>query len=424
MATSGTNGSSKLKGWEYPKKSGIKIRELMNSRGKDYYGISYRVTIPAKLTGSDRIIKQFKAKEDAEDWADKQYAGYVKSGQDFSELTDKQRKEATLAVQMAEKEGFNIIEVMNFALPRMKPEGGNITVNKLVAQMLSSKESRFERGDLREHTLKDFRMRSGKFVICFEGRNVSTVTTAEIKKWLLDLDLSARSIKNYRNTVGELFRYALQKEYIFKNPLKGFSDEENKLINGGNDYNEPEVLTITEAKKLLTIARKHEDIGFLPTVTIGLFCGVRTEELKRMEWHEVRLNEETPFVSIPSTKAKKRRIRHVEIPDNGLAWLKICNNRKGKIAPFRDDKEFDNRFKRLLQLAGWMHKNEDGKIRSSWKKNCMRHSFGSYDYALHGDPIRTARLLGHKSNDDVLFNHYRALATKAKAQKYFSIKPS
>ena len=53
----------------------------------------------------------------------------------------------------------------------------------------------------------------------------------------------------------------------------------------------------------------------------------------------------------------------------------------------------------------------------------MRHSFGSYHYALYGNPLETSRLLGHKASDQVLFDHYRALATKAQAETYFAIKP-
>lgn len=53
----------------------------------------------------------------------------------------------------------------------------------------------------------------------------------------------------------------------------------------------------------------------------------------------------------------------------------------------------------------------------------MRHSFGSYHYSLHGNPLETSRLLGHKASDQVLFDHYRALATKAQAEAYFLILP-
>ena len=57
----------------------------------------------------------------------------------------------------------------------------------------------------------------------------------------------------------------------------------------------------------------------------------------------------------------------------------------------------------------------------TWNANAMRHSFGSYHYALHEDSMWTSKELGHKANDDVLFEFYRALTTKAQGEKYFSI---
>ena len=53
----------------------------------------------------------------------------------------------------------------------------------------------------------------------------------------------------------------------------------------------------------------------------------------------------------------------------------------------------------------------------------MRHSFGSYHFALHGNSLETSRQLGHRASDQVLFDHYRALATKEQAERYFAIKP-
>ncbi len=53
----------------------------------------------------------------------------------------------------------------------------------------------------------------------------------------------------------------------------------------------------------------------------------------------------------------------------------------------------------------------------------MRHSFGTYHYALNGNSISTSRELGHKADDTVLFDHYRALTTKNEAEKFFSITP-
>ena len=123
--------------------------------------------------------------------------------------------------------------------------------------------------------------------------------------------------------------------------------------------------------------------------------------------------EEPPFVTIGAKIAKKRRIRHAEIPPNAIEWLFLVIDRTGPVAPNRHANDFQKRFRKLLKLSGF----------SEWKQNAMRHSFGSYHYALHGNPLETARVLGHKANDQVLFDHYRALATKDQVKRYFSITP-
>lgn len=64
-----------LASWEFPKKSGIRIREVLNQHGGDAFGASYLVTIPAKATGKGRERKQFKNRPDAEAWADKAFRG-------------------------------------------------------------------------------------------------------------------------------------------------------------------------------------------------------------------------------------------------------------------------------------------------------------------------------------------------------------
>ena len=52
---------SALKSWEYPKKSGIRIREILNLHGGDAFGGSFQVIAPAKITGGlrDRNIRKF-----------------------------------------------------------------------------------------------------------------------------------------------------------------------------------------------------------------------------------------------------------------------------------------------------------------------------------------------------------------------------
>jgi integrase len=158
---------------------------------------------------------------------------------------------------------------------------------------------------------------------------------------------------------------------------------------------------------------------------LALFCGIRTEELTKLKWEHIKLDAAEPYVAIPAGIAKKRRIRHVPIPANAIAWLMCCPDRKGPITRQDFVTDFRKRFQRLLKASGFVEKDKEGKVvRIVWKRNAMRHSFGSYHYALHGDSLLTSRLLGHRGGDEILFAHYRDLAGKETAEKYFAILPS
>ena len=67
--------------------------------------------------------------------------------------------------------------------------------------------------------------------------------------------------------------------------------------------------------------------------------------------------------------------------------------------------------------------HNSGKVGKRYFHYAMRHSFGSYHYAKDGNSIETARILGHKSDDTVLFSLYRALTTKEQGVAYFAIFP-
>jgi hypothetical protein len=56
-----------------------------------------------------------------------------------------------------------------------------------------------------------------------------------------------------------------------------------------------------------------------------------------------------------------------------------------------------------------------------WPADGLRHSWVTYRFALRGDAARTAAEAGH--DQAVLHRHYRALATKAVAERWFAILP-
>lgn len=400
--------------WEYPKKSGIRIRTIANLHAGSEFGLSYLVEVPARLTGASRLRRQFKALQDAEQWADETLHGIRKQGEAFFRLSDQERHEVVSNAPLLRSHGLTLTEAVQFAVKHLCPEGRNKTVSATVAELVASKQQRHERGDLREQSFRDFKFRTERFAAAFPDKLIVEISVSEIKAWLIAQDLSGRSNQNYLSAVGEVFKYATQRRYITSSPLNSLVDTDRKELCGSpSRQSEPGILTPAEAQRLLVAALANPGLELLGAVTLALFCGLRTEELKRLDWDSVRLVENTPFVTIGASIAKKRRIRHVDIPPNAAQWLALVPKRQGPVSRNAHFNDHQKRFQKLLAYAGF----------KTWKPNAMRHSFGTYHYALHNDSLATARLLGHKASDQVLFDHYRALATGSEGKTYFAIKP-
>lgn len=416
--------NTKLRKWEHPRNSGIFIREIINVTKGEARGISYLVTVPSKLTGSARIRKQYSSTKSAEEYAEEICFGKQKQGEVFFTATDTERKELTDNLPKLRKHGISLTQAVDFAIQRLRPEGGTVSVTELVQEKLTSKRIRLERGDLRERSYRDFKHRAHKFSDAFGGLALYEVTSQQIKDWLIGMKSSPRTAQNYLAVVSELLKHGLQKRYIAISPVDEFTDDDRKEICGSQTNGvSPGILSPSEADKLILAALKNEDLKLLGAITLGLFCGIRTEELKRLKWSDVKEDQKSPIVSIGETIAKKRRIRNVTIPENALLWLSLCDRSTETIAQNKHTNDYQKRFRKLLELAGFGYRDSKNKYHSDWKINAMRHSFGSYHYALFGDSLETSRLLGHKASDQVLFDHYRALTTKEEAQNYFGIIP-
>jgi integrase len=320
--------------------------------------------------------------------------------------------------------GISLREAVEFALPRIRPSGGDRTITEVIAEIKSEKLEMFRNGTLRENSEKAFRLRSQKVEDAFGASLVRDLTLEEAKDWIASLDLAPRTKKNELNCLSEILLHSVARKYVSENVLDGLTRSDRSRLYGVDEDREPEILTPKEADRLIRAAQKHKNLDLMGAVTLGLFCGIRTEEIKKLKWKDIHLDE--GFVTIGRDIAKKRSIRNVTLCDNGLKWLSLCPDKTGFVTRSDFFCDYDRRFNKLLRHAKFTKKiEEDGKTieKVAWKKNAMRHSFGTYHFALHGDSIKTSNELGHKQGDGVLFAHYRALATRKQAEKYFAISP-
>ncbi len=447
-------GSGKLRVWQWLDDPRVSIRERLNDSG----GVGYRVTLPKNLTGGRVIFIQSRDFEAAKEIARSKGREFRESRSTALALPDDKKLQAASAIRtladhgvtfglddvarqycsaaahlkpsglsvseaarqlaeaitLANRAGKPLLDVLTFAVERLCPAGGNKTLKELADEMIEMKRGWLARGDLRDASFRDFDDRAGRI-----GNEIGSFPLPDLTKqilygWLNGLPLAPRTKKNYRAVLAEVLAYAKQKRYIASNPLEEFTRQDFKEIEGaGGEAQQPAILSPGDAEKLLQAAFKAPELDLGAAVVLGLFGGIRTEELKRLTWDAVRLAEKDPFVVIGPEIAKKRRIRNVPLPECALAWLARWDHGDRKaVARSTHANDYQKRFKKLCVAA-----------KLNWDANAMRHSFGSYHYAKYGNSVETARILGHKSDDTVLFSHYRALTTKAQGEAYFAILP-
>jgi len=221
---------------------------------------------------------------------------------------------------------------------------------------------------------------------------VSQITPTVLDALLKDRQGANRN--NYLRAWRNFFRWCQRRNYCAAIPT-------DAITRSRVEPAPPGILVPAQVDRLLDAALRV-DAGLLAYLTIGFFAGLRTAELKRLNWGAVT----TDHIHVGAKAAKTREQRYVSILPNLRAWLATCPHTD--IAPI-------NLRKRLLRLR------LEAGIRS-WPANAMRHSFATYHLAAYQNAPKTAHELGHR-NPDTLYQHYRNLATKKDAQTYFKIHP-
>ncbi len=361
-------------------------------------------------TGSklrNRIRKKLDTPEMAEALAEKLRVEHHNEGVSAFDLSMQEKQDAKEALALLNGRGVTLRDAVGYYLLHNEPPGGKKTVSDVSLEVLEYKEDRQRK---RPRYVADLRNKFRSFIAEFGHRPVNEVTPSEIETWLFrDKEISELTRDNYYRALSVLFsfaqgrrdrRQATAKPYRIDNPMEA-------VTKPTFEREPPKILTVAQTKKLLRAARDTQaDLGLLPYVVLSLFCGVRAEELRKLQWPDLNLKRKQ--ITIPARVAKKRRLRNIPLPAAAVQWLRPFANCSGNIVP----KNCDRRFQRLAKAAGF----------TTWPQNAMRHSFGSYFYAMTEDAQATTARLGQKG-DDVLFEHYRALCGKHEANGYFALVP-
>ena len=338
-----------------------------------------------------RFRRIFETKEAAKAWLATHQEKSLIEGRAGLAFTEAQRADARRA--LAELEGFpgaSLTDAARHYADFLRRTKQTVSVSALVTQFNAAKKA----DGRSDRYISDLRARLKTFCDSFGEKLTAAITTRDLDDWLRSLPLGPQSRVNYRRVLHALFNFACARGFAQDNPVT--RTEKPKIVS-----KEPGVLTPGQMGALLDNATPE----LRPALAIGAFAGLRPAEIHRLKWDAVNLEERLITVSAQTAKTASRRI--VPICDNLFAWLMQATKRKEAITPKKE---------RELVLAA----REKAEIKD-WPADALRHSWVSYRFALTGDAARTAAEAGH--DQAILHRHYRALATKAEAEKWFAITP-
>ena len=219
----------------------------------------------------------------------------------------------------------------------------------------------------------------------------------------------------------QLFRFAREREYLPDSITVAEKVKRLKIKARADDI---EIWSLAEMRMLL----KHVREEYLPWMVIGAFAGVRTEEIcpnitshkDPLRWEDIQWDEKQIMVRAETSKVG--RTRFVPMQCNLLAWLQSYRDRKGPVLTcpvntlYNELKLMRTRIRKAAKNA----KNEEFE-KFTFKKNALRHSFGSYRNAI----IRSiGQLSDEMGNSPAIAKcNYERPQPRAVADEWFSIMP-
>ena len=155
----------------------------------------------------------------------------------------------------------------------------------------------------------DLRQRLARFEKAHPSRGIASFARTEISEWILGLPVGPQARINQRRILHNLFQYAVDNELISTNPVakaaKGIRVRRQKTA----------TLAPEEVSTLLATSTPQ----VLPSICLMVFCGIRKDEVGRLDWHDIDWDDST--IEISEENAKRAvHARHVTIPKNCLLY--------------------------------------------------------------------------------------------------------
>lgn len=230
------------------------------------------------------------------------------------------------------------------------------------------------------YTLRDIRYIGERLMRETPGlaeRPTRAIGVEECREMLERVFTHAPQRKKARAILSGIFSIAKKRLWCEKNPIE-FIDipivKEKEII----------PLTYEESMKLLETASQPKFRACKPAIALMMYAGIRPEEIKRLRWKNLDLEEREIIIS--PTHSKTGGGRHITIypPLYQLLKKEFPRNAEESICP----KQWSQLWPQIRKKAGFHH----------WQKDVLRHTFASFHVKnFHNLPLLQS-LMGHRDS--------------------------
>lgn len=258
----------------------------------------------------------------------------------------------------------------------------------------------------RPATLQNLNYRIGRFCKDNAEKLASDILKPDIEAFINQPGKGLYARVSDRSVLTGFFRWCVKNQFCQSNPVEYI--EKIRV-----DDSEPAILSLPDARKLVSEAQGYKDGVCLPYVALGLFCAIRPAELARLTWDSVDLKARTVTIQGGAAKMRKRRV--VEISKNAAELLAPHALRQTPIHGLNWRRDFDA----VKRRAGYGGRAGGSETVKPWGPDIMRHTGVSHHFAFHKHEGKTAEWAGN--SPDMIHRHYKGLVTDSEAAAFWKI---
>lgn len=293
-----------------------------------------------------------------------------------------------------------LLDIVRDHLKRHPLAGNARTLDDVRRELVAKKA----KGNRRERYVKDFDYKMRSLIDAIGNLAISSITTNQLEDEIAKHKWSPGTVHSVTQSWKIIFNYAVKRGYRLDNPC-------NKIELPERDQFEPQIFSVYDVRRMMALTLFDDRDPLLPEcrayAAIGVFAGIRPEEMVRLEWGQVDLACAT--ITILGANAKCRARRIVDISPNLVEWLRPIYRKTGKVltAPIA---ALRKSIRMAMKLAEWPH-------------DVLRHSFGSYHFGHHRNEALVKNQMGHSDDGRMFYAHYRVLVNPKDAASFWKIYP-